>query len=141
MIAVYRQNRPNPAQGPREAGSGRTVVTATPAGVGRYLETVSATDAGRKPTTIWRPNSTPNSDAIAPAVLRSRAPRPNPNSPTAVRYRALPSTARATPGWFREVLRCSLDRTDWPIRNVAKVAGMNSTGAVSANTMALPHST
>jgi hypothetical protein len=29
---VYRQNRPNPVQGGSEAGSGRTLVTATPAG-------------------------------------------------------------------------------------------------------------
>src|SRR5262245_28141249 len=102
---------------------------------------LSAIDAGRKPTTIWRPNRTPNSEAVAPAVLRSRAPRPNPSSPTAVRYRALPSTARATPGWFREVPSCALDRTDWLTRKVAKVAGTNSRGAVRASTTALAHST
>jgi hypothetical protein len=45
-----------------------------------------------------------------------------------VRYRALPSTARATPGWFREVPSCSLDRTDWLTRKVAKVAGDEQQG-------------
>src|SRR2546421_5763762 len=76
---------------------------------------------------------------MPPAVLRSRAPRPRPSRPTAVRYSALPSTARNTPGSPRPVPRFWADRTDWPARNDTSRVGTDSTTVVRPNVTALPH--
>ena len=58
---------------------------------------------------------------MAPAVCRSRLPRPNANIPQIVRYNAPPMTARSTFGWAeRDVRRCLEDRIAWPRKNAMK---------------------
>ena len=63
---------------------------------------------------IGTTNKIPNRLEMPAAVLRSRAPRPRPSTPTTVRYSAAPSTARSTPGSPSDACRCLAFRIDWP---------------------------
>src|SRR5215468_12249535 len=140
--AAYAQDTPNPVQGGSDdVGSGWAVVTACPAVDGTYLPTSFAQLPGRKPATSWTANSRPNSAAIPPAVLRSRAPRPRPSSPATARYSALPITARATPGWLSGTDRCCRARIDWPARKATNAAGRLAATVAAGTSAALPHRT
>src|SRR5665811_2548667 len=114
---------------------------ASPALLGRYLLIGSDQDDGRNRTMIGRTKSRPNRVEMPPAVLRSSAPRPIPSSPTTVRNRAAPITARSTPELLRLVCRCLDVRIDWPIRKAPSTVGTMSTRVTAANTAALAHRT
>src|SRR6185369_13582834 len=56
------------------------------------------------------------------------------------RYKALPSTARATPGWLSDTARCCCrPRIDWPARNVTSAVGRVTATVAITCSAAFPH--
>ena len=133
---------PIPAHGPSRFGSGFVVVmTWAPALSGRYLLMSVEYGLGSAWARIGATSTTPNSVAIAPAVLRIRKPSPTARRPISVRYTAAPRMARSAPGVLSVACACVLDWACWPRRNPASVAASETTNTTTENTSAFAIST
>ena len=74
--------------------------------------------------------------AIAPAVWRIRPPMASANSPSTVRYKIAPMTARVTPGWL-SVMETWLRRIAVVMKNTANTVTALTTRTSRANVTAL----